>query len=105
MSHLGRVYSFSLEWLEYNDPVEETVTPHEDGTEPERPEAFDVLMQLRRFNLSYTFGGYEDQPWLLMQELNAVCDAEEEHRTIKLINAENRIKSANEKGLKNATHP
>lgn len=46
-------------------------------------------MQLRRFNLNWSQGGYEDQPYLLYQELNKVCEAEEEHRNLKLINLRN----------------
>lgn len=60
--------------------------------EPERPEAFDVLMQLRRFHINWVDGGYEDQPCILMDEINTVCQAEEEHTSQRMINQRNREK-------------
>lgn len=57
---------------------------------PERPEAYDILLQLRRFNLNWNEGGYDNQPWLLYQELNAVHEAEEEHSSIKMMNLRRR---------------
>lgn len=78
------------EWLEFLDPTESIIAPPGEGEAPEPPEAYDVLMQLRRFGVSWANGGYEDQPCLLMKELNAVCEAEEEHDAVKRINRENR---------------
>lgn len=87
------VYQSSFEWLEFHNPTGSDYSsgvPDDREDEPERPEAFDVLMQLRRFNLSWSAGGYEDQPCLLYMELNSVCAAEEEHTNLKLINLRNK---------------
>jgi hypothetical protein len=60
--------------------------------EPERTEVFDVLLQLRRFGLTWANGAYEDQPCLLIKELNAAISAEEEHAARKAINQRNKEK-------------
>jgi hypothetical protein len=62
----------------------------DDENMPERPEVYDVLLQLRRFNMKWVDGGYEDQPCILIEELNQVYRAEEEHSIRKLINQRNK---------------
>lgn len=91
-SHLDAIRQGVTEWLDYVDPVESIIAPSGEGEPPERPEAYDVLMQLRRFGLNWASGGYEDQPCILMMELNAVCEAEEDHAATKQINQKNRVK-------------
>jgi hypothetical protein len=100
------VRSTSLEWLQYNDPTESDYVglgPIEEEA-PERPEAYDVLMQLRRFNLPWSQGGYEDQPCILYLELNAVCSAEEEHAILKQINQRNRERANGNKATQSTSN-
>lgn len=100
-SHLEAITATTLEWLQYEGPTEAELVGEVTGeapTAPERPEAYDILMQLRRYGLSWAAGGYEDQPVLLMRELDAVCAAEAEIATIQAINVARRAEWA-------ATHP
>jgi hypothetical protein len=53
---------------------------------PEQPEAMGILRQLRRFNITWVKGGYEDQPYILMRELNEVVETELEHERIEMLN-------------------
>jgi len=91
--HLKAVGDAVFEWLSYHEPTAHD--PHgigakPEGPEPERPEAYDILLQLRRFHLTWAQGGYEDQPWLLTEELNAASDAETRHKNLILLNQKRR---------------
>jgi len=50
--------------------------------QPEQPEPMTILRQLRRFNSTWWQGGYADQPWILMHEMNVVIEAEIDHENI-----------------------
>lgn len=84
------VHDQTFKWLDYyestaSDPFTANVVK-DPKKAPERPEAFDILLQLRRFSLSWSDGGYEDQPWLLTEELNAAASAEEDHKNLIIMN-------------------
>lgn len=46
-----------------------------------------ILRKLRRFGLSMWDGGYADQPYILMRELNVVIEVEIEMENIQALNA------------------
>lgn len=46
---------------------------------PEQPEILMILRRMRKMDVPYTDGGYEDQPYILMLELDAAVDTENEH--------------------------
>lgn len=60
----------------------------EDLVKPPLPEAMEILLQLRRFNLSFWSGGLADQPVLLLREFNTCIEAEEAYRTRTQANIE-----------------
>lgn len=47
-----------------------------DPEPPDQPEPLSTLRQMRRLNLPLFSGGLDDQPWIFLQEINAVMDAE-----------------------------
>lgn len=51
------------------------------------PEPYAILLQLRRFNLPWTAGGYEDQPHIRLQEMNAASVAESKYEYQQKLNA------------------
>lgn len=53
---------------------------------PEQPEPLTILRRLRRFNSQPWSGGYLDQPWILMAELNEVIEAEIEYDNLQSFN-------------------
>lgn len=54
---------------------------------PEQPEILKILRKTRRFNTHVWPGGYNDQPHILLMELNAAIDIEIEHQEIIAYNA------------------
>lgn len=54
---------------------------------PEQPEPLSILRELRRFNASWWPGGYADQPYLLLMELNCVIECELEDENVRYVNA------------------
>lgn len=86
------------EWLNYYQPTTTDAfgnVPETGEQKPERPEAYDILLQLRRFDCHWADGGYSDQPWLLTQELNACSEAEEDHQNIINLNAQRKAEFEN----------
>lgn len=59
-------------------------------SEPQQPEAMQILRRLRRLSIPYWGGGYADQPYILTLEFDTVAQAEYEHQ--RLIDAQNRLK-------------
>lgn len=66
------------------------------------PEPYAILLQLRRFSMSWSQGGYEDQPHILLEELNAAAAAENEFNYKQRKNARIKAEFEAAKRAKNA---
>lgn len=62
---------------------------------PECPEPYQMLLKLRRFNMNFYSGGYNNQPHILMMEFQICMIAEDQHAQI--VAANKRMKQSNKK--------
>jgi hypothetical protein len=97
-SHLEQLNEAVQRWLEWDDRMnldqdaKDSLIMQYDEHGPPQPEPLSYLYRLRRFNCMWWPGGYSSQPWLLMEELNACIEGEEEYKLIKAIELENKLK-------------
>lgn len=88
--HLQDTFDATFRWLmvENNISVEEQELALLNFSlsyeAPEIPDILLMLRRLRRFNLSFSTGGLEDQPYLLMLELEQASMAENSYQAWQL---------------------
>lgn len=99
--HLSKIKKEVIAWLEWQtvksgDAIEREnylIRRADEGLPaPECPEPYQLLLKLRRFDMSFYSGGYNNQPHILMLEFQMCMIAEDEHKQI--VAANQRMKKA-----------
>ncbi|PJF45111.1 MAG: hypothetical protein CUN55_00545 [Phototrophicales bacterium] len=98
-SHLQKTKEAINRWLDYAKVQSNYYTGGDDSLEalqyklsledqppPERPQVLFILDRIRRYNTLYFNGGLQDQPYILMLELDTAIDTELEREAQEIKN-------------------
>ena len=90
--HLRQVYDAVLEWLAWPDQQHKSFTLgyilKDESQRPDQPEPLAILHSLQNMNTSYWDGGFADQPYLLMLELQQCINAKSDYIEMQMKNLE-----------------